>query len=213
MKRWTIRIGFLFLGISVICILTLHGMEGHFQASESDVLKCFKTCSYSLETKSLSCGSRELHYVEIGEAENPLLLFIPGSPGTWDNFMAYLADETLLKRIRMISVDRLGMGASRKGGFESSLAAQAEAFWPLLEKETQPVIVVGHSYGGAVASKLAMEYPEKLKGLVLVAASVSPDHEERRWYNHLADGPAISWMLPRSLVGVQSGNGAPPART
>ena len=48
----------------------------------------------------------------------------------------------------------------------------------LMPADGQQVILVGHSLGGAVVAQVAAEYPERIKALVLVAASLDPGLEE-----------------------------------
>src|SRR3546814_16092495 len=57
---------------------------------------------------------------------------------------------------------------------------------PLLLGNGAPAIVVGHSLGGPIAAKLAMDYPDRVRGLLLLAPSVAPALEAPRWYQRLA---------------------------
>ena len=56
--------------------------------------------------------------------------------------------------------------------------------------------MVGHSYGGPVAVRMAVDYPDAVAGLVLIAASVDPELEEWRWFNRLAEWTPVQWILP-----------------
>jgi pimeloyl-ACP methyl ester carboxylesterase len=55
-----------------------------------------------------------LHYIETGNAQKPTLI-LHGSPGSWNAFKEYLQDTTLLKKYRMIAIDRPGFGYSDFG--------------------------------------------------------------------------------------------------
>lgn len=48
--------------------------------------------------------------------------------------------------------------------------------------KTSPAILVGHSFGGQLAIKLAALHPEKVQNLVLIDSSGVPDH---RWHKRL----------------------------
>ena len=68
---------------------------------------------------------------------------------------------------RVITYDRRGYGESVYDGEDYSLKAQAEDAASVLENE-EPVFAVGHSAGGIVAAELAVRYPGKVKGLLLI---------------------------------------------
>src|SRR3546814_18455192 len=71
---------------------------------------------------------------------------------------------------------------------------------PLLLGNGAPAIVVGHSLGGPIAAKLAMDYPDRVRGLLLLAPSVAPALEAPRWYQRLATWRVVQWLLPRTLI-------------
>ena len=50
-----------------------------------------------------------------------------------------------------------------------------------LEKETRPVVLAGHSYGGGAAARAAAAYPEKVSRLVLVSPDVEWSVARRCW--------------------------------
>ena len=47
---------------------------------------------------------------------------------------------------------------------------------------------------------LALDYPQRVNGLVLVAASVAPALEAPRWYNVMASWRALQWLIPDELL-------------
>lgn len=129
-------------------------------------------------------------------SDKPLILFIHGSPGGWSGYIDYLRSPLLAESARLVSVDRAGYGESNPGRPAPSLAEQAGLLAPILLNEKRPVILVGHSYGGPVAVRLAMDYPELVAGMVLIAASVDPELEEWRWFNQVAEWRLVRWILP-----------------
>ena len=102
----------------------------------------------------------------------------------------------------MIAVDRPGYGGSGKGQVETSLVQQALDIAPLLDKASpgQRVLVVGHSFGGPVAARLAMDYGDKITDILILAGSIDPDQERTFWYQYLADWPVFTWMIPEDLL-------------
>jgi pimeloyl-ACP methyl ester carboxylesterase len=144
----------------------------------------------------------DLHYVQSGNETKPLVLFIHGSPGSLSAFIDFLADTALLDKALLITTDRPGFGYSNFGQGEGSLQRQCEALKPILEKHqgNQPVILVGHSLGGPLIAKMAMEYPELVDGLIIVAGSIDPELEPNEtWFRAPLATPFLSWIVPRSF--------------
>lgn len=146
-------------------------------------------------------GGRRLHVEETGLEGGPLVLFVHGTPGSWNDFAYVMADEKLARRARLVSVDRLGWGAS-SNGVEPSLEVQATALEKVLEGYPAglPAIVVGHSLGGPIAARLAMDAPELVGGLLLVAPAIDPGLERTTWYQAVARWPWVRPLLPDMLV-------------
>jgi pimeloyl-ACP methyl ester carboxylesterase len=148
-------------------------------------------------------GTRQMRYVDVGRGpDKPLVVFIHGSPGDWRGWADYLIDSALTQRAELIAVDRPGFGGSGAGLVERSLVQQARDISPLLDKVRpgRRVVLVGHSFGGPLAVRLAMDNPGKVTDLVILAGSIDPAMEHTAWYQYPADWPVISWMLPETLV-------------
>jgi pimeloyl-ACP methyl ester carboxylesterase len=101
----------------------------------------------------------------------------------------------------MISVDRLGFGESAAGGIETALGKQAAALQPLLERNAsgRGALLVGHSLGGPVVGRMAMDFPRQVGGLIIVAGSCDPDLEKRTWYQRAGMSPLVRWAVPHEL--------------
>jgi pimeloyl-ACP methyl ester carboxylesterase len=63
----------------------------------------------------------------------------------------------------------------------------------------QGAILVGHSMGGPVAARVAMDFPDRVSGLVLLSSSVDPDLEETKWFQIPAEWLLLKWLVPRDL--------------
>lgn len=83
---------------------------------------------------------------------------------------------SLKSTARCISLDTPGSGLSELGKTEQSLPSIAQDAVGLLDElqVREKVVVVGHSMGGIVASYIAAEYPDRVKGVVLIGP-VNPD--------------------------------------
>jgi pimeloyl-ACP methyl ester carboxylesterase len=83
---------------------------------------------------------------------------------------------SLISTVRCISIDTPGSGLSELGTADqtiSSISKEAMAVLDSLQVQEQ-VVIVGHSMGGIVASYIAAEYPDRVKGVVLIGP-VNPD--------------------------------------
>ncbi|GAB5408475.1 MAG: hypothetical protein BalsKO_08400 [Balneolaceae bacterium] len=140
-----------------------------------------------------------MHYVSIGDSSKQSVLFVHGSPGSWDNFLEFLSDSSLLNNFHLISVDRPGFGKSGDGIPERSLKKQAAAISSILDNEKTSAILVGHSYGGPVVVRMAIDSPESVDGMILVAASIDPELEKTKWFQVPVHYKVLSWILPGLL--------------
>ena len=136
-----------------------------------------------------------------GDKTKPVLLFVHGSPGSWEGWTHFLKDPDLLAHFFIIAVDRPGFGGSGAGNPERSLRQQALMILDVLQfaQNSAQVILVGHSYGGPVVAQMAVLVPEKIKGVVFAASSVSPQLEDVRWYQHLGHAWPFRYLLSDDL--------------
>ena len=145
---------------------------------------------------------RLIHFAEVQSPGKLLIVFLHGTPGSWSNWAQYMADEHLSAKTHLIAVDRPGFGKSAAEGIVPSLQKQAQYLMPIFERNTsgQGILLVGHSLGATIAVRMAMQYPEQLCGLVLVAPSLDPVLEKPRWYNKFAASPLFRWMIPDKML-------------
>lgn len=147
--------------------------------------------------------NRNIHYTYMkGQKDSlPLVIFVHGSPGSSDAFLPFLADTNLSKICQMISVDRLGFGYSEYGKGEKYLAKQSESLKNLILRHKAPfTILAGHSLGGPLIAKMAMDYPELIDGLIILAGSIDPQLEPNEWYRPLMAWWGVRWMFAGSFV-------------
>ena len=114
-----------------------------------------------------------LHVVEKGQGRPVILLH--GIGGQLRHFTYALVDR-LADDFHVVAVDRPGMGYSSWHGEEvTDLALQARCVAALIREERlERPLVVGHSLGGALALHLALDYPELVGGLALLAPLTHP---------------------------------------
>ncbi len=169
--------------------------------TDSAALEQLQAGGLQLQHYSYRDGMDSIHLVQMREHCGASVLFVHGSPGGWQGWVRYLADTQLSSQACLLAVDRLGYGRSMPGQTETSLKRQAAVFAKLLEAQHRfgPIVLVGHSYGAPVVARMAMDYPQWVDGLVLVAGSIDPTTERPRWYNTAADSKLLKWLLPDDM--------------
>ena len=119
-------------------------------------------------------GGRGIAYVEAGSG--PDLVLIHGALMTLEDM--WLGPMTALSRhFRVIAVDRPGHGASDRVRFSDGSAWDQAA---ILHDALQGLglhkpVVLGHSFGGAVALSYGMSFPDEVAGIVAVAPICFPE--------------------------------------
>ena len=106
---------------------------------------------------------------------------------------------------RVIAFDRPGFGWSDRlsGSDAAGPGPQGAAIAEALERlGIGPAIMLGHSWAGSLALSLALDHPERVAGLVLVApvAEPFPPRGAIPWYVRLALQPPVAWVLSRTLA-------------
>lgn len=134
-------------------------------------------------------------------ADLPPLVFIHGASGNLRDQMHAFRDK-LDGRAAMLFLDRPGHGYSDRGGPENGWPdGQARAIARLMEKRgLDRAIIVGHSFGGAIAASFALEHPEKTAGLLFLAPATHPWPGGIDWYYDIAKMPVIGWLFTRIVA-------------
>jgi pimeloyl-ACP methyl ester carboxylesterase len=154
-----------------------------------------------VEISAKQVDTRTIHYtLVVSDSTNPLAVFVHGSPGSSGNFIQFAKDSSLLKKYNVLLVDRPGFGYSDFGNPEPSIGKQAEILNDFLNQFIfSEKILIGHSLGGPIICRMAMNEPEMYDGMFIVAGSVSPELEpEEKWRMTLAKR-WIRWILPNTL--------------
>lgn len=160
----------------------------------------FEKTQTDFTSTTFSIGEHDLHYIQTGENDKPTLVFVHGSPGSWDAFKQYVKDSLLLKKYRMIAVDRPGFGYSDFGEAED-LLVQSQLINAFLKSKNnkQPMVLIGHSMGGPVITKMATLAPESYKTLVIIAGSIDPDAEKPEKWRKVIKVQPLRYLIPGAM--------------
>ncbi|MEC4005764.1 alpha/beta hydrolase [Flavobacterium sp. SUN052] len=160
----------------------------------------FQNSNLNYIDKTEIIDSSTVHYIQTGNNENPTLFFVHGSPGSWDAYKDYLKDTLLLKKYRMIAVDRPGFGYSDFGK-SKNLYNQSKLLIKLVEKlnNKKAIILVGHSYGGPIIVKMASLQPKLFSDLVILSGAIDPNAENPEKWRPIIMGKPIRYLIPGAL--------------
>ena len=173
-----------------------------FRYPDSKISKLFKHEDLQPAIKYHSYEDREMRYMElITKPELPYIVFIHGAPGSMTDYMDFFREERLCTRFNLLSVDRLGYGYSEFGRSETSIEVQGKAIHSILNKKviSERTILVGHSYGGPIAVRMAVDAPSKYLALILLAPALDPQNEKEIKIAQLAMVQPTRWLTPKAL--------------
>ena len=127
--------------------------------------------------KELEVGEFKVNYASAGSGD-PLLLIHGSEPGeswrVWEPILA-LGDSR-----RLIIPDLLGFGKSSRPLETPDYKAQARTMHDFVDRlEVGSVSLLGSGWGGQVALEIALERPESVGAIVLVASSYDEDQLPR----------------------------------
>lgn len=111
-----------------------------------------------------------ISYREVGSGFPVVCLHASaGSPGQWRALMTRLG-----RRYRVIAPSRIGYGGNAPWPTDRPARLQAEvaALAPLLDQIGPSFALIGHSFGGAVALKVALMYPERVRALAVFEPAI-----------------------------------------
>ncbi len=110
-----------------------------------------------------------IHFVQLGKKDNPLLVMIHGFPDFWYTWRAQM--PALAKQFHVVAIDQRGYNLSgQPEGVENyttdklvgDLLAVVDHF------NQGKAVIVGHDWGGLVAWTFAMTHPERVNRLIVL---------------------------------------------
>lgn len=142
-----------------------------------------------------------LHVVSAGTPGAPMVLFVHGTPGSWHAFADYLSHPRLQERVFMVAVDRAGFGRSQGMALEPSLRRQSALLADTFHLNTsdQKILLVGHSLGGSIGFRAAIDHPDEIGALLALSSAMSAELGKPRWYNRAANLPIVKQLIPSNL--------------
>jgi pimeloyl-ACP methyl ester carboxylesterase len=158
---------------------------------------------YPAHGKAIEVTGATLNVLDIGpkDAAGPPIVLIHGASSNLEAMRRPLGDRLAVSH-RVILIDRPGHGWSSAVGEEAATpAAQGRMIEEALKKlNVGPVILVVHSWAGALGARMALDYPARVAGIVMLAPVVYPWPGGVGWYNELVTKPLIGTLLAYTVT-------------
>lgn len=154
---------------------------------------------FPVKKQFLSHSGYNIAYMEVGNS-GPVVIFVHGlgsySPA-WKQNLAELS-----KQCRCIAIDLPGYGKSDKhphSGLMSFYASIVNEFAE--ELKLGSVFLAGHSMGGQIAITTALLYPERVKGLILVAPAGFETFTagQKQWFRDVMTPKAVKLTTAEAI--------------
>ncbi len=159
--------------------------------------------AYPARGRMIEVAGATLNVVDIGprDAPGPPIVMIHGASSNLE-VMRQPLGEMLASNHRVILIDRPGHGWSARARQEDSTPAiQGRMIDGALEKlGVGPVILVVHSWSGALGARMALDYPRRVAGLVMLAPVAYPWRGGVGWYSKLVNVPVIGPLLAYTIT-------------
>jgi pimeloyl-ACP methyl ester carboxylesterase len=158
---------------------------------------------YPAQGSMVEVAGARLNILDIGplDAASPPVVMIHGASSNLEAMRRPLGDM-LARDHRVILVDRPGHGWSTRAHLEDSTPAiQGRMIDEALEKlGIGSAVFVVHSWSGALGARMALDYPRRVAGLVMLAPVAYPWRGGVGWYNKLIATPVIGPLLAYTIT-------------
>jgi pimeloyl-ACP methyl ester carboxylesterase len=159
--------------------------------------------AYSAQGSMIEVAGATLHVVDIGprDAAGPPIVMIHGASSNLE-VMRHPLGDMLAGRHRVILIDRPGHGwSTRARNGDSTPAIQGRMIDEALGKlGVGRAIFVVHSWAGALGALMALDYPGRVAGLVMLAPVAYPWPGGVGWYNKAVTTPVIGPLLAYTIT-------------
>src|SRR5919202_3088484 len=145
--------------------------------------------------RDVDVAGRRVHYVDLGEGDDPPFLLVHGLSGNWQNWLENI--PRLSTERRVVALDLPGFGQSDDPVEKITMSGYGRAVDELAERlGLGEVVLVGNSMGGFVAAETAIQIPERVERLVLVLAAGITSSSLRR-------EPVMVWGRAAMMAGAR----------
>lgn len=193
---------YFFFSFFILLFSATYFIELFFLPSHSAVVaQINKNPDYKLHFDSVEYGGQKIGYAAIGNDTAQRVILVHGSPGNWANFYQALDHHSLSKNHYFIAIDRYGYGMTEGKHGEPSLAIHSKYIHEFCKSSTggKKPILVGHSMGGPIVIKAAIDYGNDLTGVISVAGSFDSKLEPNEWFRGVYKVFPLNLFFSRDL--------------
>ena len=179
--------------IGAILIVARPVFETHRLAAEAE-RKCPPVGRF------VEVDGNRIRYVERGEGRP--IVFVHGLGAQLHHFTGPIFDR-FGPGYRLIALDRPGSGYStRVRGATGALSEQAAVIRRFVEElGLEKPLIVGHSFGGAIALALAVEHPDAISGIALLSPLTHLETELRPEFRPLyIPSRLVRWVVANTIA-------------
>lgn len=127
--------------------------------------------------KFFDTGKVKINYLDYGSSSAEPLVMLHGGAWCWQEYLSLI--PSLARRWRVFALDLRGNGRSGWAPGRYRLEDFTEDTVAFIRQLDKPVVLVGHSLGGAVALMAAARCPEKVKALIIEDTPPTLDNYKR----------------------------------
>ncbi|MDP1865533.1 alpha/beta fold hydrolase [Bradyrhizobium sp.] len=159
--------------------------------------------AYPARGKIIEVAGGALHVVDIGprDAAGPAIVMIHGASSNLESMRQPLGDR-LAEKHRVVLIDRPGHGwSTRAHTGDSTPEIQGRMIeQALAELGIGRAVFVVHSWAGALGARMALDYPQRVAGLVMLAPVAYPWPGGVGQYNRIITTPVIGPLLAHTIT-------------
>ena len=121
---------------------------------------------YPFVSNYMDINGQKLHFIDEGQGET--IMFVHGTPSWSFDFRNVI--KQIKTDFRCIAIDHIGFGLSSKPEhYDYSTRNHSKTFERfVLEKELEDITLVVHDFGGPIGLNFAIQYPDKVKQIVVL---------------------------------------------
>jgi pimeloyl-ACP methyl ester carboxylesterase len=179
--------------VAVVAVLALVTQAGVWLAQRA----------HPAQGRMVGVAGGALHVVDIGprDAAGPPIVMLHGASSNLE-VMRQPVGERLARDRRVILIDRPGHGWSTRDRLEDSTPeVQGRMIGEALAKlGVDRAVFVVHSWAGALGTRIALDHPQSVAGLVMLAPVAYPWPGGVGRYNRIVTTPVIGPLLAHTIT-------------
>jgi pimeloyl-ACP methyl ester carboxylesterase len=186
---------------SMVAVIVVAALAILALVTQAGVLRAQR--AHPAKGQMIEVAGATLHVVDIGprDAAGPPIVMLHGASSNLE-VMRQPVGERLAKNHRVILIDRPGHGWSTRARLEDSTPEiQGRMIDEALAKlDIRRAIFVVHSWAGALGARMALDYPARVAGLVMLAPVAYPWPGGVGRYNKIVAKPVIGPLLAYTIT-------------